>query len=80
MGAILAAALVVLILLAIFDSSEYVVIGLIVVVLLWAALLSSSFPSMGARGQFPNMPRDDFGRDAAEEYEREHGYGSSRGR
>lgn len=75
-GSILVLALVVLTLLAIFDSSEYVIIGLVVVVLLWAALLSSSFPSMAGARQFPGIPREDFGGEAADEYEREHGYGN----
>lgn len=74
-GVVLAVALVVLLLLAIFDSNKYVIIGLIVVVLLWAAVLSSSFPSMAGRRQLPGMPNEDFGREAADEYEREHGYG-----
>lgn len=74
-GTILAVALVVLALLAIFDTNKYVIIGLIVVVLLWAAVLSSSFPSMAGGARFPGTPDEDFGSEAADEYEREHGYG-----
>ncbi len=74
-GLTLAAALIVLVVLVIVMPSPGVIMGLIVVILLWAAVLSSSFPSMAGRGQFPGMPREDFGGEAAEEYEREHGYG-----
>ena len=51
-------------------------IGLIAVILVWALLLGSSFPSswMTGTNRYPGVPRDDLGREAAEEYEREHGY------
>ncbi|HEY3727591.1 MAG TPA: hypothetical protein VGL51_10480 [Solirubrobacteraceae bacterium] len=60
--------------LVIVDSSSYVYIGLIAVIVVWAALLSARFPSsqMTMRSRFPGEPGRDFGREAAERYEREH--------
>ena len=76
-GWVLASALVVLAILTIIVPSTPVFIGLAVVIFLWAWLLTSSFATGQARGMAPwAVGRTDFGQEAAEEYEREHGYRS----
>jgi hypothetical protein len=62
----------VLAIVAVLDPSRGVILALIAVIVAWAVLLAASFPSTRAtnnrlaRGQ-------DYGRDAAEEWERSHG-------
>ena len=74
-GWILLVAVVVLAILAVVTSSSGAVIGLIVVIAIWAALLASSFPSSQSAWRSPgDSGRQDFGEEAAERYEREHGY------
>lgn len=76
-GWVLAIALLVLVILTIITPSTLVFVGLAVVIFLWAWLLTSSFASGEARGMPPGyVGRTDFGQEAAEEYEREHGHRS----
>ena len=74
-GWVLAVALVVLVVLTIVVPSTWVFVGLAAVIFLWAWLLTSSFASGQARGMPPwAVGRTDYGRDAAEQYERERGH------
>lgn len=74
-GWILTVALFVLVILAIVAPSPGVIIGLIAVIFVWAGLLTSSFPSsqLTMRSRFPGQLGSDadFGKEAAERYERE---------
>lgn len=75
-GWILTVAVPVLVVLAIVDPSPGVIMGLIVAIFVWAGLLASSFPSSRANWTYRGNPRStDFGRETAERYERERGYG-----
>lgn len=75
LGWVLGVAAVVLVVLTIVDPSPAVVVGLIVVILIWAVVLQSSFPFGAARGTSPaDAGTTDFGRQAAEDYERKYGH------
>jgi hypothetical protein len=74
-GWLLAVAFVVLAVLAVVDPSGGVYAGLIAVVVLWAVILSAGSPTGSARGMHRGVVgRTDFGREAARDYERQHGY------
>lgn len=72
-GWILTVAVPVLIVLALVDPSRGVIAALIVVIVVWAGLLAASFPSSRARYSPPGDQNRDYGREAAEEWERGHG-------
>ncbi len=72
LGLILAVVTVAMAILALVTNSTLFVIALIVVVFVWAAVLSSSYPSTRI-GRFPGSG-EDVGREAAKQYEREHGF------
>jgi hypothetical protein len=60
--------------LSVVTSSSAAIGGLILVIAVWAALLASSFPSSQSAWRYPgDSGRQDFGAEAAERYEREHG-------
>jgi len=72
-GWILTVALVVLVVLAIVAPSPGVFVGLIAVIVVWAGLLGSTFPS--SRGRYSaRRGTEDYGREAADEYERKYGH------
>ncbi len=77
MGWVLAVALVVLVVLTIATPSTEVFVGLAAVILLWAFLLGSSFPSRQGVGMARSEAGEiDYGREAAEEYEKKWGHRS----
>lgn len=76
-GWILTAALIVLVILAIAAPSTGVFLALALVILIWAGLLASSFPSTRSMYNHTmytaSTGADDFGREAANRYDRERG-------
>ncbi len=74
-GWALTVALIVLVVLAIVSSSPAVFAALALVLMIWALLLGSNFPSIQGRGSSRmSLGEEDFGREAAEEYERKYGH------
>lgn len=74
-GWALAVSLVVLVALTIAAPSTGVFVGLAAVILLWALLLGSSFPTrQGVGVPYSEAEKIDYGRQAAEEYERKYGH------
>lgn len=76
-GWVLSVAVGVLVILAIAAPSTGVFLGLAVVILIWAGLLTSSYPSTRSIYNHTmytaSAGAEDFGEEAAEKYEREHG-------
>jgi hypothetical protein len=70
-GWILTIAVPVLAVLAVVDPSRGVIAALIAAIVAWAALLAASFPS--SRTRYSGDRDKDYGREAAEEWERGHG-------
>ncbi len=74
-GWVITAALVALVVLTIVSPSPGVFAGLAVVLMIWALLLGSNYPSIVGRGESRRaLGEEDFGREAAEEYERKYGH------
>jgi quinol-cytochrome oxidoreductase complex cytochrome b subunit len=71
-GWILTVAAPVLAIVAVVDPTRGVILALIAVIVVWAVLLAVSFPSTRAMNNRLDRGRD-YGRDAAEEWERGHG-------
>lgn len=68
-------ALIVLVVFTIVSPSPVVFVGLALVLMIWALLLGSSFPSIQGRGESRGaLGEEDFGREAADEYERTYGH------
>ncbi len=70
-GWVLTVTVPVLVVLALVDPSRGVIGALIATIVVWAGLLAAGFPS--SRARYSGDRDKDYGREAAEEWERGHG-------